>query len=425
MAPRTQSKTKPWSYWRRANSEAADQLVSEALVALHERRRRRAANQSIEVRSKRGKAAIKERRTVEALLLDPLIHESFGSTAPLIIPLDNNWLSNGSSKAIARNRTVRPLADDLHALGWLKVDKAFRFNGKVMTRLQAGQRLLEAAKQLKVRPEHVSENISAISPIVLRSKKAANGKRTELNFRPSKSTRRLAEQVQQLNSYFAEADLSSAATSASFDVTSRAVRRVFNDGSFKSMGRLAGSAFWLNLDKDVRGAELLMCGRSIGTADISSAIPRIAYALEGLTPAGDPYRLQRMPDAPRDAIKIAFQQLLWGKYTSASRLVTQARSEIPSEYSAKAVFDEIITENEEIKKYLGVSKPWGGRLLWHESEVIIDATLMAFERGLTVLPLHDALLAPHDQTNDAATVLEHAFVSRFGVVPKIAVEGAT
>ena len=312
--------------------------------------------------------------------------------------------------------------DDLHALGWLKVDKAFKFNGKVMTRLQTGRRLLEAAKRLDVGPEHVSEDISAISPVVLRSKRAANGKRTELNYRPSNSTRRLEEQVQRLNSYFAEADLSSAASSASFDLTSRAVRRVFNDGSFKSMGRLAGSAFWLNLDKDVREEELLICSRSIGTADISSAIPRIAYALERLTPVGDPYRLKRMPDAPRDAVKIAFQQLLWGKYTLASRLASQARSEMPNEYTAKAVFDEIITENAEIKEYLGALKPWGGRLLWHESEIIIDATLRAYERGLTVLPLHDALLAPDDQIDDAAAVLEEAFVNRFGVAPEITLE---
>ena len=422
MAPKTQNKTKPWSYWRRASSKAADRLVAEALESLHEHRKQKARDRLAEVRRKRGKGAIKQRSTVEALLLDPLIHESFGPSAPLIIRLDNNWLSKGSSGAIARNRTVRPLVDDLHALGWLKVDKAFKFNGKVMTRLQTGRRLLEAAKRLDVGPEHVSEDISAISPVVLRSKRAANGKRTELNYRPSNSTRRLEEQVQRLNSYFAEADLSSAASSASFDLTSRAVRRVFNDGSFKSMGRLAGSAFWLNLDKDVREEELLICSRSIGTADISSAIPRIAYALERLTPVGDPYRLKRMPDAPRDAVKIAFQQLLWGKYTLASRLASQARSEMPNEYTAKAVFDEIITENAEIKEYLGALKPWGGRLLWHESEIIIDATLRAYERGLTVLPLHDALLAPDDQIDDAAAVLEEAFVNRFGVAPEITLE---
>ena len=74
--------------------------MAEALESLHEHRKQKARDRLAEVRRKRGKGAIKQRSTVEALLLDPLIHESFGPSAPLIIRLDNNWLSKGSSGAI-------------------------------------------------------------------------------------------------------------------------------------------------------------------------------------------------------------------------------------------------------------------------------------------------------------------------------------
>jgi hypothetical protein len=200
------------------------------------------------------------------------------------------------------------------------------------------------------------------------------------------------------------------------------VSRVFLDGSFERGGRLGGAAFWLSLRKPIRRRSLRIDGEPIAEVDLQAAMPSIAYALEGQSALHDPYTLEAAPDIPRAAVKLVLMQMLWTPITVHSRLPQAARELVPSKYRASDVFAAIRRHNAPIGVRLGAAQPCGAELMWHESEIIIGATLSCFEEGFSALPLHDALLVPASRAELAKGVLMSAFRSRLGVAPIVKVQ---
>mgnify|MGYP000244384305 CR=1 FL=1 len=399
-------------------------LVDDAVEAQFQARKERLEGIGKLARRNKDARAEQEWRTVAALILDPLAHHLSGAPEPLVIKLDNNWLSAGPADHVARNRTVIDRLYDLGTAEWLKVNRSAKLNNKFLSKLRPGPELLKAATRLGVDMGAVGAEQTP-PEIELRGTKpkGVDSRRLVLPFKPNAQTQAIENQLSRLNERLYCATLSGEPYgSIRIDVRRRGVSRSFLDGSFERGGRLGGSAFWLNLRKDIRRAALRIDGEPIAEVDIQAAMPSIAYALEGVQPDGDPYTLDPPGDIPREAVKLALMQMLWRPVNRRTRLSKEARDMIPKTYVAGQVFDFIKERNQPIAQRLGAADPCGAELMWHESEIIIEATLRCFDSGFSALPLHDALLTSCSRAEEASAILSAAFADRFGIDPTIKVK---
>jgi hypothetical protein len=397
-----------------------DQAVEEQFRARFERLR----SVGMVARRSGGKNAIKEHKTVAALILDALAHHLTGALEPNVIKLDHNWLSKGPIEVVARNRTVNDRVYDLAEAGWLKVNRSAHLGNHIVTTFCPGPALLLAAEIHGVTLSDIGVD-AAPGDVELRGTKppGEGAHRSVMSFPETEQTREIARRLAELNECLQQADLRShLGRPLVVDVRRRRVSRAFLDGSFERGGRLAGTAFWLSLRKVIRREALLIDGERIAEVDLRAAMPSIAYALEGAEVSHDPYTLEIPRDIPRDAVKLVLMQMLWTPITRHSRLPKEAREAAPDHYVASQVFDFIRRHNAPIAKRLGQSASCGAELMWHESEIIIEATLRCFEAGFSALPLHDALLVAASRAEEAAAVLKEVFKARLGIQPAVKVE---
>ncbi|WP_147372417.1 hypothetical protein [Henriciella barbarensis] len=290
-----------------------------------------------------------------------------------------------------------------------------------MTRLQAGPRLIEASEAVGLQLNDIGYE-SALPIIELKGPKIG-ARRETLPLPKSARVDAYLRQLAELQAHLNSAKLTEAG-SGNFRIhtSCRVVSRSFLDGSLERGGRLNGSAFWLCLPKEQRRANLRISGEPIAEVDIRAAVPAIAYAYVGQSPDGDPYALPQAPDIPRDAVKKVMMQMFWSEISSRSRLPDEARLMIPDAYTAKHVYSRIRERNAPIASLLGRSDPLGAKLMWFESEIIMEATLRCYTAGIHALPLHDALLVPASAAEHAKEILQAAFVDRMRKTPEVTIE---
>lgn len=195
--------------------------------------------------------------------------------------------------------------------------------------------------------------------------------------------------------------------------------RSFLDGVFNRGGRLKGVAFWLHAAKEHRRRALRIDGEPIAELDLKSATPTIAYALEGLPLPHDPYVPPDFDNVPRDVMKQAFMKFLWDAPKKGARLPQEVAEHISGSRKLSRVLAALKRHNAPIAHFIYAEEPRGAELMFHESEVIIQATFKCFADGVPVLPLHDALLVPMSKKDKARDCFSQAFLDRLGVLPVI------
>lgn len=414
----------PWEPSTVPVSSRARALVLEAVEDQFQAKLKLKAAEGVAARRSHGAKREKEIITVGALVLDVLAHHQIRTPNPLIITLNQTWLSAGPGELLARNRTVTERLKYLDAAGWV-LKRSIALNGRSVTALVPGQELVSAAKRLSVSLEDIG--VSEAPPeIELKGEKPKDEdfpSRPLLKFKTTKETARTHNQLVRLSDYIAKASLEGVETDGVVvDTRKRRIVRSFLDGSFQRGGRLGGPAFWLNLPRKLRRTDLRIDGEPIAEVDVRAMMPSIAYALNGAVPEGDPYTLEVDPEIPRGAVKISMMQLLWCHVSNRTPLAPEARMATPSEHKAKEVFQFIKDRNAPIAELLGRPDPIGAELMWHEGEIIIEATLRCFEEGFTALPLHDAFLTSCSAAGRAEEILGEAFKDRLGVSPTVKVD---
>lgn len=421
MAPKQHPR--PWEPCTIPVSDKAEALVLDAVEAQIEARFEIKALDGKKARRNKGDRLRKEIITVGALVLDVLAHHLTKSSDPFIIHLNHKWLSAGPDEIVARNRSVTEKLEALEWCGWLKRDTII-IDENFLTELHVGDVLIREAKKRGVSLSDIG--VSQGPPEVeLKGEKTTGDfpSRPLLSYTPTDETDRIYDELVKLSNYISEARIEGAATGdVLIDTRRRRLTRSFLDGSFNKGGRLGGPAFWLNLPREIRRSALMIDGEPLAEVDVRAMMPSIAYALNGAVPDGDPYTLNDYPDIPRAASKKAMMQLLWKPLKPTSRLNEEARKEIPGNYKSGEVFQFIKDRNAPIAELLGRPEPIGASLMWHESEIIIEASLRCFEEGFTALPLHDALLTSCSAAGRAEEILGEAFKDRLGVSPTVKVD---
>jgi hypothetical protein len=428
MDPVSQSKTRhrPWEPRTKALTQRANALVDIALEDQLKSRRERNSRQGTATR-----VGTKERRTVEALILDVLCnHLADGPDAPLGIHLGNDWLRGGHDRPEAVNAGVRKRIIDLETSGWLLVSKGNNHGRGRLTSLHAGPVLHWAADSLDVGLSDITRELVSADEIILRGEKPSSDygpsreARERIHFAETVETELLRHQVRRLNEHFATVQLDQLQGSEEpIDLSRRIVNRAFLDGRFDRGGRLGGAAFWLTLEKDRRRNHLLIDGEPIAEVDLTAAHPAIAYGLEGLVMEHDPYCPPELADIPRETLKLASMVFLWDRYKPRSgRFPGKIYEGLPEGVTYGQVYEALLRHNQPIADYLGNAEPRGAELMWHESEIIIDATVRCFDAGISALPIHDALVVPVSKAEKAQRLLSEAFEARLGVAPMVSLK---
>lgn len=172
-------------------------------------------------------------------------------------------------------------------------------------------------------------------------------------------------------------------------------------------GRLFGG-FWQQIPKE-RRTHIRINGEPIAEVDFGQMFPRLAYAQVGQEPpSGDLYALpgaEGLSGDQRGVIKKAFNALLF-KYGTLRRLPSEITDGLPYGWTAGRIKRAITSRHPAIAHLLNVGT--GYRLMHTESVIACAVVRRCMEEGMTVLPLHDAMLTAVSNAPQVKSIMEEA-----------------
>lgn len=258
--------------------------------------------------------------------------------------------------------------------------------------------------------------------IILKSLKAGKVEAKWIDYDDSEVTRGYRRDLDRINQWIADADLTCFAVGPSgveIDEGDRLLRRYFN-GSFDSGGRLFGG-FWQSLKKKQRQDDLLIDGESVVVLDYGQMGARIAYGMAGAAvPEGDLYRVSGL-EPYRDAVKQVFNALLFDE-TERRRLPMGTRKGIPDHITYRQVQQAIASKHHAIQHLFGTGI--GLKTLFIESQVLVAVLLRLIDLNIVALPIHDAIIVAKQHADQARKVMQETFESIVGVAGPVSEQGS-
>ncbi len=185
------------------------------------------------------------------------------------------------------------------------------------------------------------------------------------------------------------------------DPTKRALRRIFNNGSWYEGGRLFGG-FWETMPRAMRFRHLRFAtpdhpeGESIANVDFDQLFPHLAYHHVGTEPTeGDLY------DIEGDGLnRKGWKQLFNAQLFAQSPLKTWprgCREAFDRPMSFRQACDMLEERHRPIAHLFGTGI--GFRFMLMESTALIEALGYLHAEGIPALPLHDSVLVPNPGPN--------------------------
>jgi hypothetical protein len=207
-----------------------------------------------------------------------------------------------------------------------------------------------------------------------------------------------------------------------------ALYRVFNDGQiddpeFNHGGRLVG-AWWVNASKDAR-PYILIDGRPTVELDFDACHPRMLYHELGLEPSFDLYKISEItrlelelglePGFYRGGIKWLTQILINGR--RPQQVPPPPDIQLPDKHTIPEMLKIIERHHKPIASAFRTGA--GLRLMKAESDIALNVTIKAMQRGALVLPVHDSFVAKEDFRQQLKQLMEEEYQSRMGRKPVI------
>ena len=336
----------------------------------------------------------------------------------------SGWLSVSLSHRLhgrhpLQNSTLVKTLELFEAIEFIHLEK-----GKIGTGLQTRLCLTEKAKEW-LEPHHFRvENFKSLKPkplIQLRSPKndKKKYKLLEVDY-DDPVIHEYLEQVQILNTHYESADILYHADDGTDD-SNRFVYRVFTEGSYESCGRLYGG-FWQGLSHQRRLDWITINDEPIALLDFGQSALRLAYAEVGATPPlVDLYAVPGY-ERHRDICK-TFINMLFNK-EEAIRL--RYRPKALTKYSldpdrAIAHFRSAIYKFHSPIAHL-FKKAIGQRLMFKESQIVIDSLITMTNKGITALPVGDGVYVQESMVDEALSILRKSYVQYCGFEPMISIE---
>ncbi|WP_225767255.1 hypothetical protein [Inquilinus sp. Marseille-Q2685] len=267
--------------------------------------------------------------------------------------------------------------------------------------------------------------------VLLRDGRDEDGNRGSLlDYQDDATTERLRSEVQSINAWLAEADISidpAAPGADRIDTSYRRLRRRFTNSSFTSGGRLFGG-HWQGMSKVERRA-LRINGEPVVGLDYNAASLRMLYGKVGATlPAGDPYSIGALAQWPRPAIKKLIAAMTFDKTivekSSAKTGLPQWPDEVREMFVDPPPLWRVRAAIEQAHKpivpllYRGI----GHQLQFTESNLMVELLLILRDRGWIGLPVHDCLIVPQSLVPRIRGLMLHLFILHTGAEGAVEVE---
>ncbi|CAM9991469.1 unnamed protein product, partial [Chrysoparadoxa australica] len=407
----------------RPASENMSQIVGYAIADVQrteERQRRR-----------RPKAQKVFEETVSALLCAAAAHHLSGKAGALVTTRANNRLSAESRyKPVIYSAQYRHILDHLAApgAGWIEQTIGFRTSASnaPATTIKASERLKVYMRERQVTRADI-KRVRGGEPIILKSS-ADDATRDKglVDYEDTEVTRAYREEVDTINVFLAEADIE-AWGAEGVDDRERTLRRVFNNGSFEQGGRLFGG-FWEAMGKDARLQSIEIDQEPVVELDYGQMSARVIYGLasEPVT-FEDAYLLNRFPEPLRShirtAVKKVFNSMLnrttqLNRYPEGVRdMVDKHLTDTDRPVSAGVMREAILKQHPAIADWFESGQ--GLKLMFRESEILIDVLLALNAEGIVALPIHDAILVGSSHEVRAKAVMEGVFRDHVGGEPLV------
>ena len=254
--------------------------------------------------------------------------------------------------------------------------------------------------------------------IELRQTKQSGSKRGRLvSYADTDVTNRYRAEVKTINHWLGCADIECDAPGRDIDSRNRHLHRIFNNNSFEQGGRLFGG-FWLPMNKEWR-SDIRVDNNPIVVLDYAQMFLRLCYGVVGREPPlGDLYDIPALTGrgAARNGIKKVINAFFFSD-KRLSRLPKGVRRYFPQSLRCEDILAAVEEYHKSVAHLLFANM--GMRLMFLESKILVTNLLTLIDKGITALPIHDALLVSHRDKDIARQVMLDSFKSIGGVEGKV------
>jgi hypothetical protein len=219
---------------------------------------------------------------------------------------------------------------------------------------------------------------------------------------------RYREEVRALNAWLADADLSYVGTDE-VDTGDRLMRRHFSLPSHVNGVRLAYGGrffggFWQPMRKRLR-RHIRIDGEEVAELDYGQILPRLAYGLVGTPPlGGDLYALgsSLAGNRYRPGVKKALNAMLFSSRPLRAWPL-EITDGLPHGMTVGTFRATLIDRHPALTSLLECGV--GYDLMFQESEIIVGVLRDCMDQGITVLPIHDAVLCATSSASAVQTIM--------------------
>jgi hypothetical protein len=261
--------------------------------------------------------------------------------------------------------------------------------------------------------------------LVLKGRKnRATGRAAMINYKDTEQTRRRRKEVQRINEVLRNAPIRLVTgdddhgcamcfteEGQPVDPTRRAVRRIFNNGSWREGGRLF-DGFWETMRRVDRfkflriGTRANPDGEPIANVDFGQLFPTLAYHRANRSaPERDLYDIAG-GGTSREGWKKLVNAMLFANGT-LTRWPEDTSSLFPRGTKLRDALALVRHVHAPIAKLFGTGV--GFKLMLIESEILIQALEHFAHQGITALPLHDSVLVGRSDAEAAKGIMAEAF----------------
>lgn len=399
----------PFMPFRVPRSDRARALVAAVqadLEATEQRRRRR-----------RGADQERFAQAVSAVVSD-LSHAFLKGDGPVAITRSRQVLTSRSRYRPAYyGETFPALLDRLGpgGTGWITQDLGYNGFGGVggkRTTIYASERLGEEILQ---RGLSLSDFGTGPGPEVIILKRATTDYWDEaepIEYDDTPETVALRRDIARINRRLAAANISVAEDPEKpVDPLQRQLRRIFTRNSFSSGGRLFGG-FWMPMASDDRLRRITIGGERVVELDYGQLAPRVMYGMAGVQPPqGDLYAIPGL-EAYRQGVKTFFNAMLF-REAPMDRKPKGTAEDLPYGLPASEIVRIVQEAHPAIAD--GFFKGLGHVVQRTESDLMVTVVKDLGKKGITALPVHDAVVVAASAGEKAMKVMSEAFYRATGV----------
>lgn len=252
-----------------------------------------------------------------------------------------------------------------------------------------------------------------------------------LNYSDNANTRRWRSEMTMINACLHEASISVTSSDDLMDENGftirpdlRTLRRIWNNGDWKQGGRLY-DGFWQTMKREERLHVIRIDKGPIANVDFSQFNLRLAYALAKITPPrGDLYSVTN-----KDISGSNWARLREGRKKLTNAMFNRAKplkqwpggtaderkalvSCFPKGTTARTATADIRAKHPAISRYFESAR--GLDFMRIESDILVATLLSLNRRGITALPLHDAVLVAEPYAKIAKATLQRKSKRRIG-----------